>query len=68
MNQTEVTAATLEEAIAKAAEELGVPKDRINAEVVKTSGLIRKKVTVRRRCSTKRTPTAFNCRARTRRF
>ena len=36
MNQTEVTAATLEEAIAKAAEELGVPKDRINAEVIKT--------------------------------
>ena len=54
MNQTEVTAATLEEAVAKAAEELGVPKDRINAEVIKTSGLIRKKVTVR--ATVKQTP------------
>lgn len=54
MNQTEVTAATLEEAVEKAAEELGVPKDRINAEVIKTSGLIRKKVTVR--ATVKQTP------------
>ena len=41
MNQTEVTAATLEEAVAKAAEELGVPKDRINAEVIKTASFLR---------------------------
>lgn len=43
MKETEVTAATLEEAAEKAAEELGVTKDRIETEVIKTSGIIKKK-------------------------
>ncbi len=46
MKETEVTAASVEDAIEQAAEELGVPKDRVIAEVVKTSGIIKKKYTV----------------------
>ena len=47
MKEPEVTAATLEEAAEKAAEELGVTKDRIETEVIKTSGIIKKKLTVK---------------------
>lgn len=54
MKETEVTAASLEEAVEKAAEELGVPKDKIVAEVIKTSGIIKKKVVVR--ATVKETP------------
>lgn len=47
MKEIEITASSYEDALAEALEALGLKEDEVEATVVKQSGLIRKKVTVR---------------------
>lgn len=47
MKEIEITASSYEDALAEALKELGVSEDRVEANIVKQTGLIRKKVTVK---------------------
>lgn len=47
MKEIEITASSYEDALAEALEALGLKEDQVTAEIVKQSGLIRKKVTVK---------------------
>lgn len=47
MKEIEITASSYEDALAEALKELGLTEDQVEATIVKQSGLIRKKVTVK---------------------
>lgn len=47
MKEIEITASSYEDALAEALKTLGLTEDQVDAEIVKQSGLIRKKVTVK---------------------
>lgn len=47
MKEIEITASSYEDALAQALEQLGLTEDQVEAQIVKQSGLIRKKVTVK---------------------
>lgn len=47
MKEIEITASSYEDALAQALQELGVSEDKVDAQIVKQTGIIRKKVTVK---------------------